>query len=715
MCGSGNPLRETGACSQPCRLLPRRAAMSAEQPQPTCVDLCSDPLACTRMSESSIADVLFPSSLIYLDSTDPDLPQCVCANVTLEILPSDSDCVLAQGTECGEGRVLRAARCLVKDLEVPMDVCRKYRPLSGPNRVHDPVTDGLIYDEQFPGLLRGACTVACARDCATDAWGEWGPCAAEAGSLAAFRFRTREVIEEGSSGGRECGATLQRSTCELAAPRWHAGDWGVCAPRRALCGHALINRTVLCVGANGTPLEESACAGAGPAPPRQAACRAPCPNDCVVSAWSDWSPCEQTKWGGRRDRTRVLLRGANDGGAECPQLVEAEPCAPHLHSWHLAPWDDCQPLGGSPCGEGIKKRAVRCLRSDGVFVNDSFCPNATAMEVRESWCYVPCGVDCVLAEWGPWDASACACGDTSALRHMRRNRQRLVAAVWPGRACGALEQRAPCPREPCMRLVATPLMACRIRTVNGSESELACGWGAEVSEARCRLAGAGGALQPWRCAPALPGRIVSAPMHYQEHVCKVECGCGVDGIAGPWGRWGACRGGARSRTRQLLIPPRTYCRDITRYVTIEWANCTEGVEVPDLLALDDGIEMTKHDWLDKTQYHDGYIEGSGSVLALVWTSTVILCLYGCFMLYRGFLRHFRAAEFRGFLLCLASLLLLQSKHTPHVVLQECIYNVYAYTYTAETHYMPQEQEDEDHYEGVDVRHTKMIMRKLKRR
>lgn len=53
----------------------------------------------------------------------------------------------------------------------------------------------------------------------------------------------------------------------------------------------------------------------------------------------------QTKWGGRRDRTRVVLRPADKGGASCPQLVAAEPCSPHMYSWHVAPWDDCQPLG----------------------------------------------------------------------------------------------------------------------------------------------------------------------------------------------------------------------------------------------------------------------------------------------------------------------------------------------------------------------------------
>ncbi|XP_049868873.1 thrombospondin type-1 domain-containing protein 7A-like [Pectinophora gossypiella] len=637
-CGSNSHRVEAGACAG--QLVPRSVAAChvscdhAITPL-TCNTICSDPLK-------------------YLDAAEPDIPSCICKNISLELLPADSDCILPSGMECGEGRALRAARCLVGGRDVPMDVCKKYHPLTGPSRVREATTDGYTYDEEFPALLRGACSVRCARDCAAGAWGEWGPCAAEPGSRASFRFRTREVIEEGSAGGRECGATLQRATCRVPQPRWQLSDWAVCAPRRSLCGHAVINRTVTCVDAEGNQLEDSACeaAGAGSAPAREATCRAPCPADCVVSAWSDWSPCEQTKWGGRRDRTRVVLRPAMEGGAACPHLVAAEPCAPHSHAWHVAPWDDCQPLGGSPCGEGIKRRSVRCLRSDGVFVNDSFCPNTTATEASESWCYVPCGVDCVLGEWSAWDTSACSCGDASSARHMRRTRQHLTAAVWPGRACPPTEQRAPCPREPCLRLVARPLLGCHVQTSSGEETEGACGWGVKISHARCEFTSSvdepaiEAYLEPWRCAPVLPGRIVAPPLHYQEEeVCEVECGCkdAAGGQPGPWGAWGPCRGGARSRTRQLVVSMRRACRTSSRYVTIEWANCTgEGDEIQDLLAL----EPRDRTWAERDSYHDGYIEGSSSVLAVVWTATIILSFYGAFMLYRGFIRCLRSRKIK---------------------------------------------------------------------
>lgn len=50
-----------------------------------------------------------------------------------------------------------------------------------------------------------------------------------------------------------------------------------------------------CIDADGNKLEDATCeaSGAGPAPSREATCRAPCPADCVVSTWSEWSPCEQ--------------------------------------------------------------------------------------------------------------------------------------------------------------------------------------------------------------------------------------------------------------------------------------------------------------------------------------------------------------------------------------------------------------------------------------
>nr|CBH09295.1 HM00052 [Heliconius melpomene]CBH09296.1 HM00052 [Heliconius melpomene] len=472
----------------------------------------------------------------------PAVAACKVSCDSMVILACDVICADPLKIECGEGRSLRAARCLVGRRDVPMDVCKKYHPLTGPRRVREAATDGFTYDSEFGSLLRGTCTVRCARDCAAGAWAAWGPCAAEPGSRAAFRFRTR------CTDGRE--SKLEDMTCETS--------------------------------------------GAGPAPARDAPCRAPCPADCVVSAWSEWSPCEQTKWGGRRDRTRVVLRAADEGGAACPHLVAAEPCAPHSYSWHVAPWDDCQPLGGSPCGEGTKKRSVRCLRSDGLFVNDSYCPKfkeAQRLVVMQGHkrATVPLeGMEYLIFSY---PRSGNMAKHSVEFRHSIRETFRF-----------------------------------RRKTSSGEEADTACGWGVKLSHARCELTGVSDEpsdafLQPWRCAAALPGRIVTPPLHHQK-------------------------GPASSHILNVIY---IYISITNRYVTIEWANCTgDADEIPDLLAVERD-DKPRRAWLDRSRnvYHDGYIEGSTSVLAVVWTATIFLSLYGAFMLYRGVLRCLRSRKLKS--------------------------------------------------------------------
>lgn len=60
-----------------------------------------------------------------------------------------------------------------------------------------------------------------------------------------------------------------------------------------------------------------------------------------------------------------------------------------------------------------------------------------------------------------------------------------------------------------------------VQTSSGEEADTACGWGVKLSHARCELTSvtdepaSDAFLQPWRCASALPGRIVAPPLHHQ--------------------------------------------------------------------------------------------------------------------------------------------------------------------------------------------------------
>jgi hypothetical protein len=47
------------------------------------------------------------------------------------------------------------------------------------------------------------------------------------------------------------------------------------------------------------------------------------PVDCVVSTWSEWSPCSLIK---KQQHTRTIVKKAAKGGEACPALIETRAC-----------------------------------------------------------------------------------------------------------------------------------------------------------------------------------------------------------------------------------------------------------------------------------------------------------------------------------------------------------------------------------------------------
>ncbi|GBM55357.1 hypothetical protein AVEN_254579-1, partial [Araneus ventricosus] len=103
-------------------------------------------------------------------------------------------------------------------------------------------------------------------------------------------------------------------------------------------------------------------------------CRIPCPDDCVLSEWSEWSTCslpctDQDEGILSRNRTFLAIAGP---GRPCYALTEEkDTCNSFLCTavrWTAEEWGPCLPLQGAKrsCGPGVQKREVVCVGLKGI-------------------------------------------------------------------------------------------------------------------------------------------------------------------------------------------------------------------------------------------------------------------------------------------------------------------------------------------------------------
>ena len=68
-------------------------------------------------------------------------------------------------------------------------------------------------------------------------------------------------------------------------------------------------------------MDERFCDGR-PRPSDSELCNAPCPVDCGMTEWSDWSECSATCGKSVRVRLRRVVRWDEHGGRSCPKEVD---------------------------------------------------------------------------------------------------------------------------------------------------------------------------------------------------------------------------------------------------------------------------------------------------------------------------------------------------------------------------------------------------------
>lgn len=239
-----------------------------------------------------------------------------------------------------------------------------------------------------PAETSSECVVRCVVDCRLSAWSAWSQCSQTCGSGGQM-VRGRTVLLKAAAEGRPCPAQLsQHRSCPVKpCYSWHLGPWSPCRLQGGQCGDGLQFRNLTCVvhdasvSATSQPVEDALC---GELPLKESVlqlpCSVPCPGDCHLTEWSEWSSCELTcidgrsfETTGRQARSRALIGQPAENMESCSgQVVETRPCSGgrcYEYLWKTSLWRD-------------NVRTVWCQRSDGVNVTGGCALQTKPAEVR---------------------------------------------------------------------------------------------------------------------------------------------------------------------------------------------------------------------------------------------------------------------------------------------------------------------------------------------
>ncbi|CAH1396828.1 unnamed protein product [Nezara viridula] len=494
--------------------------------------------------------------LVETKTTTTDLPLCshnyrwVTSKWSACTLPGIMGIVV-----CGGGLQLRNITCVKAEggQPLPPEACRNLQPP--------------------PTVQR--CEVACPRDCEVSEWGPWGPCKpfpdicstppneqAKPLPHKGERVRERTVLVAPSALGLGCPSLIEVQPCLY--PRcftWRTGAWSSCyLPSHGLkCGTGVRNRQVVCVTHSGDPVPNNFCTEIQPE--EEEPCLLPCPFDCVVSAWSDWTPCSQpcstpTSMA-LRSRNRTIIAPPGPGGQACPdpdEMMQIEACNTHGchgYSWMTLPYQECN---GTCDREGYQTREVWCAENQQ-FVSPEKC--ATLRKPAETrLCTKDCPAECQVSPWSEWsECNSHICypngsrGDASIQTRYR--------VVLEGENCGPLTEKRDCP------LPTEPCPSYSWSAGNWSHCQLAagvhCGHGLRTRDLWC-IKDDDTRVELRHCL------VTGTPIPPSIQRCHADCHtpCQLT----EWSSWSPCKqpcSGVKIRTRELigLSNQHKSCRDLS--------------------------------------------------------------------------------------------------------------------------------------------------------
>uniref|UniRef100_A0A8C0URH5 Thrombospondin type-1 domain-containing protein 7B-like n=1 Tax=Cyanistes caeruleus TaxID=156563 RepID=A0A8C0URH5_CYACU len=485
---------------------------------------------------------------------------------------SEGACVTDQG-QCGPGqRVLKAVCKSRRGEEVPHHLC-----------------------SELPHPEVVACEVPCARDCVVSEWSPWSPCSHSCSSKNAegTQSRSRSILALPAEGGKACpperSLQEQRACNEHLCVRffWEASPWSSCsehvpgaAPNataswsgEATCGVGIQTRKIFCRKSSSGQVAPKRCPESL-RPESVRPCLLPCRKDCIVTLFSEWTPCPTACQPGKplrikQSRYRIIIQDSASGGQPCPDTLYEErecedvPICP-VYRWKSHRWSPCvlvpdsvrQGLPGQSeaCGHGLQSRAVTCLSEQGGSAAVGDCVRwAGAMPALVQECLIPCKDDCTFTPWSKFTACSSDCDTTRSRRRSLTGRSRKRDKCQNTEVYPQVETE-PCP---CEAFTSQPHGNWSDCIIRGGPSELQLGMAAQGAAREC---GQGVRLRAIACYDKT-GRLVEpsrcSSSGYIEEPCTVPCP--FDCKLSDWSSWSPCSSscgpGVRVRSKWLKEKP----------------------------------------------------------------------------------------------------------------------------------------------------------------
>ena len=309
---------------------------------------------------------------------------------------------------CGGGRQFRTVFCVDELTRAPVDddKCSREKPEAERD-----------------------CTVLCANKCIVSEWSQWSECKPQVcvdgdkKNRRGYRTRVRGVIQEPKQGVARCPRTEETQQCTYPTCYfWNATAFTECVPEAGggSCGDGIKTRSVECIRymLPREVVDDKKCRGLEAAKPNEKEpCHIPCPHDCVMSPWSEWSvcskPCGVGRQAGRRTRRRYVSAPPRADGKACPRDLEQEEYCNDFDCrtfyWHTSTWGACKLNDPQNDGRhGMRIRDVDCYKVGGARVQRKKCDGRIQPLAKEE-CSIPSPRGCQLSPWSEWSACSRTC------------------------------------------------------------------------------------------------------------------------------------------------------------------------------------------------------------------------------------------------------------------------------------------------------------------